>query len=135
MKSQIPVAVAMVVGLTIVACGTDRPTQHYSGVNQAAGPVPNPPEAPKPANILHFYDFQGPSMTIDVGCSTGLVALHQACQSLRSGESEISVVGSSLVLLSPDMFIAMSIAGYVGAYMSACYRVADAVIQSLGSLW
>src|SRR5689334_14732805 len=59
MKSQIPVAVAMVVGLTIVACGTDRPTQHYSGVNQAAGPVPNPPEAPKPANILHFYDFQG----------------------------------------------------------------------------
>ena len=62
--------------------------------------------------ISHFYDFQGASMTIDVGCSTGLVALHQACQSLRCGESDVSVVGSSLVCLSPDMFIAMAIAGY-----------------------
>ncbi|KAH6660300.1 polyketide synthase [Truncatella angustata] len=64
--------------------------------------------------ISHFYDFHGASMTIDVGCSTSLVALHQACQSLRSGESDVSIVGSSLVCLSPDMFIAMSIAGVLG---------------------
>ncbi|KAI0015263.1 polyketide synthase [Xylariomycetidae sp. FL0641] len=64
--------------------------------------------------ISHFYDFQGPSMTIDVGCSTSLVALHQACQSLRSGESDVSIVGSSLICLSPDMFTAMTIAGVLG---------------------
>jgi acyl transferase domain-containing protein len=52
-------------------------------------------------------------MTIDVGCSTGLVALHQACQSLRSGESDISIVGSALSLLSPDQFIALGLAGYI----------------------
>lgn len=61
--------------------------------------------------ISHFYDFQGPSMTIDTGCSTGLVALHQACHSLRSGESDISIVGSSLICLSPDMFIALELSG------------------------
>lgn len=27
--------------------------------------------------ISHFYNFQGASMTLDTGCSTGLVALHQ----------------------------------------------------------
>jgi hypothetical protein len=63
--------------------------------------------------ISHFYDFQGASMTIDVGCSTGLVALHQACQTLQSGESDVSIVGAALGLLSPDNFIALGLAGYV----------------------
>lgn len=57
--------------------------------------------------VSHFYDFQGASMTIDVGCSTGLVALHQACQTLQSGESDISIVGAALGLLSPDNFISL----------------------------
>ncbi|KAF3769432.1 hypothetical protein M406DRAFT_245011 [Cryphonectria parasitica EP155] len=64
--------------------------------------------------ISHFYNFQGPSVTIDVGCSTGLVALHQACHSLRSGESDVAIIGSSLVCLSPDVFIAMTKAGVLG---------------------
>ncbi|KAI0442806.1 polyketide synthase [Xylaria telfairii] len=71
--------------------------------------------------ISHFYDFQGASMTIDVGCSTGLVALHQGVQTLRSGESDISVVGSSHICLSPDIFIAMansSVLGSVGKCFS-----------------
>ena len=62
--------------------------------------------------VSHFYDLQGPSMTIDVGCSTGLVALHQGCRSLQSGESSISIVGAAITLLSPDMFIALGLAGY-----------------------
>lgn len=50
-------------------------------------------------------------MTIDVGCSTGLVALHQACRILQSGESDICIVGAAIHLLSPDMFIALGLAG------------------------
>ena len=68
--------------------------------------------------ISHFYDFQGPSMTIDVGCSTGLVALHQACRNLQSGESDISIVGAAISLLSPDMFVALSSMGYVSSSAS-----------------
>lgn len=64
--------------------------------------------------ISHFYNFQGASMTLDVGCSTGLVALHQAVQTLRSGESDVAIVGSSLLCLSPDMFIALANSSVLG---------------------
>jgi acyl transferase domain-containing protein len=58
--------------------------------------------------ISHFYDLLGASMTIDTGCSSGLVALHQACHSIRSGESDMSVVGATTTILNPDLYIAMS---------------------------
>ncbi|KUI53120.1 Lovastatin diketide synthase LovF [Cytospora mali] len=45
--------------------------------------------------ISHFYDFQGASMTLDVGCSTSLVALHQAVQTLRSGDAIFGVFATS----------------------------------------
>lgn len=38
--------------------------------------------------LSYFFDLRGPSATIDTACSASLVALHLACQSLRSGESE-----------------------------------------------
>lgn len=71
--------------------------------------------------ISHFFDFQGASMTIDVGCSTGMVAVHQACQSLRSGESDVSIVGSAAADLSPDTFNILGISGYV-SFSAALYR-------------
>lgn len=58
--------------------------------------------------VSHFYDLQGASMTIDTGCSSGLVALHQACHSILSGESDMSVVAASSTILNPDLYIAMS---------------------------
>lgn len=39
--------------------------------------------------ISWFYDLRGPSMTIETACSSSMVALHLACQSLRAGESKI----------------------------------------------
>jgi acyl transferase domain-containing protein len=58
--------------------------------------------------ISHFYDLRGASMTIDTGCSTTLIALHQGCQSLRTGESDMSIVGGANVMLNPDNFVVMS---------------------------
>ncbi|RJE27111.1 polyketide synthase [Aspergillus sclerotialis] len=55
--------------------------------------------------ISHFYDLRGPSLMVDTGCSTTLTLLHLACQSLRTGESNMAIVGGSNVLLNPDMFI------------------------------
>lgn len=58
--------------------------------------------------ISYNFDFRGPSVTIDTGCSGGMVAVHQACQSLRLGETSMALVGGTNLLLGPDMTIAMS---------------------------
>nr|ALQ32778.1 putative polyketide synthase [Fusarium babinda] len=63
------------------------------------------------ARVSHFFDLRGPCLTLDTGCSTGLTALHQACQSIRSGESKMAVVSGSNLLLNPDMFNQMSATG------------------------
>ncbi|KAI1106150.1 hypothetical protein F4804DRAFT_59666 [Jackrogersella minutella] len=64
--------------------------------------------------ISHFYNFQGASMSIDTGCSAGIACLHQGCLTIRTGESDVSIVGASSTMLNPDLFIAMSTLGMVG---------------------
>ena len=39
--------------------------------------------------VSWFFDFKGPSLTLDTACSSSMVALHLACQSLRYGESDM----------------------------------------------
>ncbi|KAL9031138.1 MAG: hypothetical protein Q9196_000814 [Gyalolechia fulgens] len=58
--------------------------------------------------LSHALDLRGPSMTLDTACSGGLVALHQACQSLRDGESNTALVAASNLILGPDHFIGLS---------------------------
>jgi acyl transferase domain-containing protein len=58
--------------------------------------------------VSYFFDLKGPSLTVDTGCSTSLVALHLACQSIRSGESEAALVGGSNIILNPDLLITLS---------------------------
>ncbi|KAK3328388.1 hypothetical protein B0T19DRAFT_475997 [Cercophora scortea] len=64
--------------------------------------------------ISHHYDLQGASMSIDTGCSSGLACLHQGCQTILTGESDVSIVGASSTILNPDLFLAMSTLGMVG---------------------
>ncbi len=61
--------------------------------------------------VSHLYDLRGPSLTVDTACSSSLVAAHMACRSLRSGESELALVGGSNLILSPLSTINLSKAG------------------------
>ena len=61
--------------------------------------------------ISHFYDLRGPSMTVDTGCSTGLVALHQACQSLKTSDARMAVVVGANIMINPDIFVLWSSLG------------------------
>ena len=61
--------------------------------------------------VSHFFDLHGPSMTVDTGCSTTLTTLHQACQGLKAGDADMSVVGGSNLLINPDFFLTISTLG------------------------
>lgn len=58
--------------------------------------------------ISYQFDLRGPSMAIDTACSSSLVAFHQACQSIRHGESPLAVVGGVSLHLHPYAFIGFS---------------------------
>jgi acyl transferase domain-containing protein/thioesterase domain-containing protein len=49
--------------------------------------------------VSHVFDLKGPSINIQTACSTSLVAIHYACQSLLSGETDLALAGGSTIEL------------------------------------
>ncbi|KAI1205736.1 reducing type I polyketide synthase [Annulohypoxylon truncatum] len=64
--------------------------------------------------VSHFFDLKGHSTSIDTACSTSLMGLHLACQSLRSGDTDAAVVGGTSLHLSPEPFSELSTVGLCG---------------------
>jgi polyketide synthase PksM len=58
--------------------------------------------------ISYFFDLKGPSMVLDTACSGSLFALHQAVQSIRSGEINHAFVGGVNLLLTATRHVAFS---------------------------
>lgn len=72
----------------------------YDGIGSAIGIAAN--------RLSYVLNLRGPSLTIETACSSSLVALHLAIQSLRSGESNLCLVGAVSLMLSPEQTIAYS---------------------------
>src|SRR4029079_3889815 len=47
--------------------------------------------------VSYKCNLKGPSFTIQSACSSSLLAIHQACQTLRLGECDMTLVGGSVV--------------------------------------
>ena len=58
--------------------------------------------------ISYALGLQGPNMALDAACASSLMAVHLACQSLRSRECELAIVGGVNLLLSPETNVAFS---------------------------
>jgi acyl transferase domain-containing protein len=52
--------------------------------------------------ISHFFNINGPSMTVDTACSGSLVGLDVACHFLGSYQANAMIVGGANMWLSPE---------------------------------
>ncbi|TWP53885.1 amino acid adenylation domain-containing protein [Lentzea tibetensis] len=65
--------------------------------------------------ISHAFDLRGPSMVVDTACSSALVAVHAACQSIWAGEVDAALTGGVNLILTPGFGVALSQAGMLAA--------------------
>ncbi|KAG8161403.1 hypothetical protein KVR01_008390 [Diaporthe batatas] len=54
------------------------------------------------------YHVSETSRTIDTACSSSMIAVHQAVQQLRTGQSHVAIAAGSNLLLDPSDYVSMS---------------------------
>ncbi|WP_327224548.1 SDR family NAD(P)-dependent oxidoreductase [Streptomyces platensis] len=70
-------------GLFIGAEPTGYPHESFTGASDAL----------VASRLSYFLDLRGAALVVNTACSSSLAAVHLACQSLRSGESSLALVG------------------------------------------
>lgn len=85
--------------------------------------------------ISYSLDLRGPSMAVDTACSSSLVAVHLACQSLKTGESEVAIVGGIHIMLSPWISVSFTKGGFLSPQgrCRAFDAAADGFVRSEGA--
>ncbi|BBX45815.1 phthiocerol type I polyketide synthase PpsB [Mycobacterium cookii] len=84
--------------------------------------------------LSYFLDLRGPSVTVDTACSSSIVALHLACQSLRTGDSDVALAGGVNLMLAPAVVRAFDQTGALSP-TGACHAFdadADGFIRGEG---
>ena len=63
------------------------------------------------ARVAFHFDLTGPALSIDTACSSALVAIHQACESLRSGGCDMALAGGVAAMTTASFYLAGASAG------------------------
>lgn len=83
------------------------------GAESAAKGMPIPLSlnyAPIANRVSYFCNFNGPSMAIDTVCSSSLVSVHLAIESIRKGESDVALAGGVNLSLHPNKYLTYGMA-------------------------
>lgn len=85
--------------------------------------------------VSYLFGLEGPSLALDTACSSGLVAVHLACQAIKAGECELAVAGASNVILSPLTYMALAEQGFLSPEFKckAFDSSADGYVRSEGA--
>ncbi|HEX2925561.1 MAG TPA: SDR family NAD(P)-dependent oxidoreductase, partial [Ruminiclostridium sp.] len=65
--------------------------------------------------ISYLFNLNGPSEPIDTACSSTLVAIHRAIESIRNGDCEMAFAGGANLILTPRGAISFSKSGMLSA--------------------
>ncbi|PCK08381.1 MAG: hypothetical protein COA42_09460 [Alteromonadaceae bacterium] len=68
-----------------------------------------------PARIAYYLNLKGPAIAVDAACASSLVAIHLACQSLRSEECDMALAGGIFVQSTAEFFNAANGASMLSA--------------------
>jgi polyketide synthase PksN len=63
--------------------------------------------------ISYLLDLHGPSEPVDTACSSSLIAIHRAAENIRNGHCNLAIVGGVNALLSPELTLSFSRAGFL----------------------
>jgi phthiocerol/phenolphthiocerol synthesis type-I polyketide synthase C len=86
---------------------TATPATQYSAVGTALDILAS--------RISYFLKTTGPSLTLETGCSSALVALDTAVRALRHGDVESAIVGGANLILTPDVSLGLTHFGGLSA--------------------
>ncbi|MDB9526157.1 beta-ketoacyl synthase N-terminal-like domain-containing protein [Oscillatoria sp. CS-180] len=78
----------------------DAPVDAYYGTGNA--------HSVAAGRLSYTLGFKGPSLAIDAACSSALVAVHTACQSLRQRDCHMALAGGVNIILAPQNSVALS---------------------------
>ncbi|MCP5006293.1 MAG: SDR family NAD(P)-dependent oxidoreductase, partial [Planctomycetes bacterium] len=83
--------------------------------------------------ISHFFNFQGPSVAIDTMCSSSLISIHMACESLIRSECKMAIAGGVNLSIHPDKYLGLSQSKMIASHVnSRSFGDGDGYIPSEG---
>ncbi|ORJ26109.1 type I polyketide synthase [Rouxiella badensis] len=84
--------------------------------------------------VSYHYDFKGPSLSLDSACSSSILAMHYAVQSLRNGDCEYALVAGVNVIATPMLQKFYQRAG-IASVKGECHpfsRYSDGIVRGEG---
>lgn len=63
--------------------------------------------------VSHFFGFSGPALVFDTACSSSAVAIHTACQAIKSGDCSMALAGGVNVITSPVLHQNLAAANFL----------------------
>ncbi|NOU16651.1 MAG: SDR family NAD(P)-dependent oxidoreductase [Bacteroidales bacterium] len=81
----------------------------------------------------HFFNLTGPSMAVNSACSSSMIALHLACESLQQQTCSMALAGGVNLTLDPSKYAALEQAHFLGKEdRSMSFGIGDGYIPGEG---